>query len=1081
MGAWVLAVEVGVTSVTAAARDGHRVEVISLADQEAFPAAVFLSEGSVMLTGPQAQTQAQADPGHAILSPRRALEGGDSVTVAGQAVPLSAIYAAIFDRVAFEASRVRDRSALGGLVLPCPPWWTGREFAVMRAAAEQAGLPAPEIISAPLAAALSLAPDVGPGQHVALVAIDGNEIDTAVLRRTADGFELAGAPGRTSGPQGDDPGELASQGAHELLATVTSAGLAPDQLAAIYLTDQEDATAPAAAQVIAVLAIEPRLNPGSRTAAVRGALAEPAARPPAANSIRPARTSRWRKTARRAPRPRLRTAAAAALAIVLAVSAGVGIWLVHSGQRNGGSRRLGTVASSLSVQQRTIKLARGAPDSFTATARYPVVSGLPPAAQGLVNSALRLPASQAIAGFAKETGQCPANLIPASNCGFVGVNYQLYRVGHLLSVKYFTETHFSGAADVSYALQAVTFRTDTGAVLGPSAILTTAALTTTGRKQLAVDLQAQPSISSCDQQPGWLGESGISPALATLATSRQPDVIINMTPGGVQFSFGDDVLSGTACQPAGTLPLTELPGLINPAIINLAASQSARHAGRGGAQPTSGVIAPHLLASLPINAPVAAMAFTPNGKTLAVQLGTGIIQLRDPVTGTVRSSVRPTGRLDDDDSDMMAVSPNGTVIALGVTGNTSNSSTVDLISVTTGKVTATIPISSPAVLSLAFSPDGKTLAIAGGRSLFTLNLATRALIGISTDKYSFTGDSRYVSGSADSKFLAVANNVGLVKLWDVQAAEFTKSVTVHSAQGTSSSVVQAVTFSPDGSMVAVSGALESDDNGTTVDAQETWLWRPSTGQVRPLQPTSIQEGGSDDIEAQAFSPDSKLIATGDDVGVIRIWDTASGELIATEHAPSNISAVPSVAFAPDGNALVTAQSDGGSTTLQLWSLHPTAEGSARQYAATGNGVWSSSPAGRTSPALRPGIYQVGRVMEVEGSWVIKLDSVEVADNGKATFIVSSENTSTVEGQLSCAASPNPPAAAITLATGQVLNSVATYCPGYSDYESIGVPANGSLKSDTVFASSHGLGRAFSFDWNGPDGLAGELSDIILSK
>ncbi|HEY4991375.1 MAG TPA: hypothetical protein VII33_04755 [Nakamurella sp.] len=49
-------------------------------------------------------------------------------------------------------------------------------------------------------------------------------------------------------------------------------------------------------------------------------------------------------------------------------------------------------------------------------------------------------------------------------------------------------------------------------------------------------------------------------------------VVVNVTQTGLEFSFGDDVLSGTACQPIGVLPTAELSGLVNPSVVALSAS-----------------------------------------------------------------------------------------------------------------------------------------------------------------------------------------------------------------------------------------------------------------------------------------------------------------------------------------------------------------------------------------------------------------------------------------------------------------------------------------------------------------------------
>ena len=75
------------------------------------------------------------------------------------------------------------------------------------------------------------------------------------------------------------------------------------------------------------------------------------------------------------------------------------------------------------------------------------------------------------------------------------------------------------------------------------------------------------------------------------------------------------------------------------------------------------------------------------------------------------------------------------------------------------------------------------------------------------------------------------------------------------------------------------------------------------------------------MNAVAFSPDGKLLATAGDDGTLQLWDPATGQPIgqpitASTDAGSN-SGVHDLAFSPDGTLLAT--TDGDDTT-RLWGV-----------------------------------------------------------------------------------------------------------------------------------------------------------------
>jgi RNA polymerase sigma factor (sigma-70 family) len=164
-----------------------------------------------------------------------------------------------------------------------------------------------------------------------------------------------------------------------------------------------------------------------------------------------------------------------------------------------------------------------------------------------------------------------------------------------------------------------------------------------------------------------------------------------------------------------------------------------------------------------------------------------------------------------------------------------------------------------AVLSFAFSPDGKTLATAG------------------IDK--------------------------LIKTWDTSTGRLQHSF--HGHQG----VVMCVAFSPDGKIIA-SGA--GSENDTVVH-----LWDSTTG--KELNKILWQGGYA--VDSLAFSPDGKMLAgAGHGVLGIQLWDVATGKEIAILNEPfDNFLLAYSVAFSPDGKSLASS-SFGLGHDIRIWDL-----------------------------------------------------------------------------------------------------------------------------------------------------------------
>jgi WD40 repeat protein len=69
------------------------------------------------------------------------------------------------------------------------------------------------------------------------------------------------------------------------------------------------------------------------------------------------------------------------------------------------------------------------------------------------------------------------------------------------------------------------------------------------------------------------------------------------------------------------------------------------------------------------------------------------------------------------------------------------------------------------------------------------------------------------------------------------------------------------------------------------------------------------------VRGVAFSPDGKLLATGNLNGDIKLWSTADGKEVATLEGHRDL--IFTVRFAPDGKTLLSASKD---ETARLWQV-----------------------------------------------------------------------------------------------------------------------------------------------------------------
>jgi WD40 repeat protein len=225
---------------------------------------------------------------------------------------------------------------------------------------------------------------------------------------------------------------------------------------------------------------------------------------------------------------------------------------------------------------------------------------------------------------------------------------------------------------------------------------------------------------------------------------------------------------------------------------------------------------------------------------------------------------------------------------------------------------ATIQVSSH--YGLAFSPDGRVLAIKDGDEILLWNSQTRAL-----DRLLDQGRSAgTLAFSPDGKLLASVDYIGRISIRDVTTWQLRKPAdgkkgTINLYQPPASDADPTNTFvkaafSPDSKQLATCH-WHRLSSGT--DAGEIRIWDVASGAL--LTTKENQEGT---LEV-TYSPDGTLLASGNDGGEIRLWDTKTWHLRGS-FRKKGLPTPVLMAFTPDGKNV--ANGGGWSSRICLYDI-----------------------------------------------------------------------------------------------------------------------------------------------------------------
>jgi WD40 repeat protein/serine/threonine protein kinase len=290
--------------------------------------------------------------------------------------------------------------------------------------------------------------------------------------------------------------------------------------------------------------------------------------------------------------------------------------------------------------------------------------------------------------------------------------------------------------------------------------------------------------------------------------------------------------------------------------------------------------------------------FSPDGQQLAFLDSKGRLYLWKPASGKPPISFQ--GHVSGSEGDQLVFSPDGQRLASG----SFDEPGAKIWDATTGALLNTYPGPGENITGVAFSPDGRLLAVGSGFHGHRENGVLRIWDTQSGQEvYTLRGHVEMIGSlafSPDGRRLASTSLDQTIKIWDMQTGLEVLTLTGHL------SAVWSGVFAADGRL------FTAGEDGIRV-----WDGRPWREGEKGQEFLTL-EGHRESVTSVAFSATGGLLATADCVGMVNLWSAPKphvGEVKLLRTFRACKEEVYRVAFSPDGKFLATV---GGLGLVKLW-------------------------------------------------------------------------------------------------------------------------------------------------------------------
>ena len=411
----------------------------------------------------------------------------------------------------------------------------------------------------------------------------------------------------------------------------------------------------------------------------------------------------------------------------------------------------------------------------------------------------------------------------------------------------------------------------------------------------------------------------------------------------------------------------------------------------------------------PLNVDSAALSvFSPDGRLLGIETGNAWAGVWGP-TGKKRFQIEASS-----DYASLAFTPDGKKVLTALDDGTAH-----LWDVRTGKSVAVFRAPEESLDSAAISRSGDRVVTIAGTTARVWDVTRPRRLGVPFETQT---DLIYAGLSPDGRSLLTVS-AGGTRLWDVRSHHSVAPVGAGPGSDGGFGYDSAVAdFAPDGRF-ALAGR------------RAVPLYSKS-GQL-----LIVLRGHTSPTTVVRFSPDGRLVATGDGTGAVRVWDTSTGQSRALLTAHKD--AITSLAFSPPHGFLVTGASDGMAIVWLFGDVAQSVEATAR-----------------TSPSF----------VAMLPSHFLSVNSVAVSTDGGQgyRFVTTSE-----DGTVAVSAAPNVRAGALQVFRDRVLQIELAHLALFSPDGSLlgvetgdawaGVWGQNGKKRFEIPASSDSLSLAFTPD------------------